>query len=194
MKWSATMTTRAGSKTFLAPICSIARKATGPETSFAMTRSQRTITRSPGAMSSASVWASRIFSASVCGMEPSLRTSEPGSEFPRIDRSFQTHARLRHRLRCLQGKRRCRLGGKAVSVPRVLKAAPSSGAKGTSPVDLALELAAEDALEPRGDGDQRLQVDSGLDALAVQEVHEILRRDVAGGARRERAAADPADG
>ena len=58
------MTTRSGSNTF-APIFSIARNATGPETSFAITTSQRTMTRSPGATSSASVWASRIFSASV---------------------------------------------------------------------------------------------------------------------------------
>src|SRR4051794_865830 len=69
MKWSATITTFAGSKTRSAPIFSIALNATGPETSFAMTTSQRTVTTSPGAMSSASVCASRIFSASVCGNE-----------------------------------------------------------------------------------------------------------------------------
>src|SRR5689334_11237770 len=60
------MTTRAGSKTRVAPIFSIARNATGPETSFAITTSQRTVTTSPGRTSSASQWASRIFSASVC--------------------------------------------------------------------------------------------------------------------------------
>ena len=69
MKWSATITTRAGSKTRSAPICSIARNATGPETSFAITTSQRTMTTSPGARSSTSACASRIFSASVCGNE-----------------------------------------------------------------------------------------------------------------------------
>src|SRR6478735_7703917 len=60
------MTTRDGSKTRSAPIFSIARKATGPETSFAITTSQRTVTTSPGRTSSASACASRIFSASVC--------------------------------------------------------------------------------------------------------------------------------
>src|SRR5690242_9380025 len=49
------------------PIFSSCRNATGPLTSFAITTSQRTITTSPGATSSASQWASRIFSASVCG-------------------------------------------------------------------------------------------------------------------------------
>src|SRR5215471_523790 len=45
----------------------MARNAIGPEMSLVMTTSQRTMTMSPGAISSASVWASRIFSASVCG-------------------------------------------------------------------------------------------------------------------------------
>src|SRR5688500_11920384 len=63
------MTTRAGSKTRSAPMRSIARKATGPDTSFAITRSQRTVTTSPGRSSSASQCASRIFSTSVCGNE-----------------------------------------------------------------------------------------------------------------------------
>src|SRR5262249_15400311 len=47
----------------------IARKATGPETSLAMTTSQRTMTTSPGETSSTDAWASRIFSASVCPNE-----------------------------------------------------------------------------------------------------------------------------
>ena len=38
------------------------------------------------------------------------------------------------------------------------------------------------------------QVDAGLDALAVEEVHEILGADVPGRAWRERAAADSTDG
>src|SRR6478752_981306 len=70
MKWSATMTTRDGSKTRSAPIFSIARNATGPETSFAITTSQRTVTTSPGLMSSASQCARRIFSTSVCANQP----------------------------------------------------------------------------------------------------------------------------
>ena len=45
------------------------------EMSFAITTSQRTITKSPGAMSSASQWASRIFSASVCGTEAEATTA-----------------------------------------------------------------------------------------------------------------------
>src|SRR3990170_8062217 len=65
-KWSATITTLAGSKTAVAPIFSIWRKATGPDTSFAITRSHRTMTTSPGWTSSASQCASTIFSASVC--------------------------------------------------------------------------------------------------------------------------------
>src|SRR3712207_6822541 len=69
MKWSATITTLSGSKTRSTPILCIWRKATGPETSFAMTTSQRTITTSPGVTSSASACARRIFSASVCGSE-----------------------------------------------------------------------------------------------------------------------------
>ncbi len=56
------------SKTFCAPIFSICRNATGPETSFAMTGPQRTIKISPGETSSASVWESSIFSASVRGI------------------------------------------------------------------------------------------------------------------------------
>src|SRR6478735_2073974 len=69
MKWSATITTFAGSKTSETPIFSSCRNATGPLTSFAITTSQRTITTSPGETSSASQWASRIFSASVCGTD-----------------------------------------------------------------------------------------------------------------------------
>src|SRR5262249_19333514 len=68
-KWSATITTFDGSKTLSTSIRSIARKASGPDTSFAKTRSHRTMTTSPGATSSASQWASRIFSASVCPSE-----------------------------------------------------------------------------------------------------------------------------
>src|SRR4051794_28970969 len=69
MKWSATITTFAGSNTSSTPIFSICRNATGPLTSLAITTSQRTITTSPGSTSSASQWASRSFSASVCRTE-----------------------------------------------------------------------------------------------------------------------------
>src|SRR6478672_11487228 len=64
------MTTRDGSNTRFAPIFSIARNATGPETSFAITTSQRTVTTSPGRTSSASQCARRIFSTSVCANQP----------------------------------------------------------------------------------------------------------------------------
>src|SRR3954467_8384886 len=69
MKWSATITTFAGSKTDSTPIFSSWRNATGPLTSLAITTSQRTITTSPGETSSASQCASRILSASVWGSE-----------------------------------------------------------------------------------------------------------------------------
>ena len=74
-KWSGTSTTFAGSNTRFAPIFSIARKAIGPEMSFVITTSQRTITMSPGATSSASVWASTIFWARVCGTEAEATTA-----------------------------------------------------------------------------------------------------------------------
>src|SRR3989442_15982805 len=79
MKWSATITILSGSKTRVAPIFSIARKATGPETSFAITTSQRTITTSPGRGSSTPECAARIFSASVCGTQL-LQVAEGGLE------------------------------------------------------------------------------------------------------------------
>src|SRR3954465_4967431 len=69
MKWSATITIFAGSNTSSTPIFSICRNATGPLTSFAITTSQRTMTTSPGLTSSASQWAGRICSASVCGTD-----------------------------------------------------------------------------------------------------------------------------
>src|SRR3954452_23146734 len=80
MKWSGTRTTFAGSKTFFAPIFSIARNAIGTEMSFVITTSQRTITMSPGATSSTSLWASRIFSASVCGTAGEATTAVPAGQ------------------------------------------------------------------------------------------------------------------
>ena len=100
MKWSATITTFAGSKTSATPIFSICRNATGPLTSFAITTSQRTITTSPGLTSSASQWASRIFSASVCGSE-----RPPGARPPRRPRR-----RRRTSCRCRRGSPRARPG------------------------------------------------------------------------------------
>src|SRR5262245_49674641 len=60
-------------------------------------------------------------------------------------------------------------------------------------VDLSFQRPPELLLEPRGHADERIEVDPRLDPLAVQEVDEVLRGDVPGGARRERAAADAAD-
>jgi hypothetical protein len=39
-----------------------------------------------------------------------------------------------------------------------------------------------------------VEVDAGLDSFALEQVDEILRRDVAGRARREGTAAEAADG
>src|SRR3712207_9133244 len=61
-------------------------------------------------------------------------------------------------------------------------------------VDAAGQLAAQRALEPLRDADQRLEVDARLDALALEQVDEVLRGDVPRRARRERAAAEAADG
>ena len=61
-------------------------------------------------------------------------------------------------------------------------------------VQVALEPAPEQLLEPLGDGDQRVEVDTGLDPLALEEIDEILGGDVSGRLRREGAAAEAADG
>src|SRR5918996_1091856 len=61
-------------------------------------------------------------------------------------------------------------------------------------VDVSLERALQHALEPFGDADQRLQVDPGLDALAVEDVDEALGPDVPGRPRGEGASADASDG
>jgi hypothetical protein len=50
------------------------------------------------------------------------------------------------------------------------------------------------SLAPFGDLDQRVEVDSRLEALAVQEVHEIFRGDVSRCVGREGTAAKTADG
>ena len=53
--------------------------------------------------------------------------------------------------------------------------------------------AGREAFEPRATGDQRVEVDARLDAFALEQIDEVLRRDVAGRARRVRAAAEAAD-
>ena len=55
------------------------------------------------------------------------------------------------------------------------------------------QLAPELAGEPLGDADQRVEVDAGLHALAVEQVDEVLGGDVARRARRERTAAEAAE-
>src|SRR5918996_5332788 len=65
--------------------------------------------------------------------------------------------------------------------------------EGPSAVELALEAPPEDAFEPLGDADQAVEVDPGVDSLALEEVHEILGGDVAGCLRREGAPPEPSD-
>src|SRR5438034_7593681 len=67
----------------------------------------------------------------------------------------------------------------------------SEGASGA--IDVALQAAAEDALQPLGDANQLVEIDAGLDALAVEQVHQVLGRDVPRRLRRVRAAAETAD-
>ena len=55
------------------------------------------------------------------------------------------------------------------------------------------QLAADDVLREVRAVDQRVEVDAGVDPHVVEHVHEILGDDVAGRARRVRAAAEPAD-
>ena len=73
--------------------------------------------------------------------------------------------------------------------------AARSGAARERPgaVDAARQLAAEQLLQPHRDGDQRLEIDARLHALAPEQVEDVLGRDVAGRTRREGAAAEPAD-
>src|SRR5215207_4705077 len=53
--------------------------------------------------------------------------------------------------------------------------------------------AAEDRGDVAGAGEEGLEVDAGVDAHLVEHRHEVLGRDVAGGARRHRAAAELAE-
>src|SRR5580692_1895786 len=62
------------------------------------------------------------------------------------------------------------------------------------PEHLGRELAADDLLRVGGGLDHRVQVDPGRDAHVLDHVHEFLGGDVAGGAGRVRAPAEPADG
>src|ERR671930_1182438 len=61
-------------------------------------------------------------------------------------------------------------------------------------VELSLEASPEDVLEPRRDFAQSGEVEARLDALALEEVDEILGRDVAARAGREWASAEAPDG
>src|SRR5512132_2827306 len=60
-------------------------------------------------------------------------------------------------------------------------------------VDPAREVATQDAREPLGDADEAVEVDSGVDPFATEQVDKILRGDVSRGARSEGAAAEAAD-
>src|SRR5438477_7820570 len=59
--------------------------------------------------------------------------------------------------------------------------------------DLAGQRAADDFLDALGHGHELVEVDPGGDAHRVEAVDQVLAADVAGGARRERAAAETAD-
>ena len=60
---------------------------------------------------------------------------------------------------------------------------------------LALLLsAAQQAFQPLRDGNEGVDIDTRIDPLAVEEVDEVLGRDVARGPRRVRTAAEAADG
>src|SRR2546425_11925772 len=66
-------------------------------------------------------------------------------------------------------------------------ARPCSGA-----VDLALEAAPEQTLEPDRGLDERIEIHAGFDPVAFQQVDEILGREVPRRARRGRTAAETA--
>src|SRR2546423_15261123 len=68
-------------------------------------------------------------------------------------------------------------------------AGPRAGA-----VHLSLQTPAEHALEPLRDADERIEIDAGVDPLALQEIDEILGRDVPGRPRRVGTAAEAACG
>src|SRR4051794_31709243 len=65
--------------------------------------------------------------------------------------------------------------------------------EGAGLVELARQLPAEHAGQPFGDRDQCAEGDARLAAEPMEEVDEILRRDVAGRRGCERTAAEPAD-
>src|SRR5262249_26591350 len=70
---------------------------------------------------------------------------------------------------------------------------PRSGRPPRRPVELPLEPPAEHAFEPARDLDDRVDVDAGLDAVAMELPREVPGRAVPGPLRRDRAAAEPAD-
>src|SRR3954454_17931484 len=59
--------------------------------------------------------------------------------------------------------------------------------------ELPWQVSSENAGDPERCVDERIEVDSGLDALALEQVDEVLGGDVPGRARSEGAAAEPAD-
>src|SRR5207247_2571965 len=65
---------------------------------------------------------------------------------------------------------------------------------GAGSIEVSLQPPSEHALEPFRRRDQRVDVNACLDTLAVEQVHEILGRDVPGRARRVRATAETAAG
>ena len=86
-------------------------------------------------------------------------------------------SRRRSSVAASRGRHRLLLGGEAAGAVDAARVAPGRAA-------------------PRATcatRDQRVEVDAGLDALAVEQVEHVLGGDVAGRARRERAAAEAAD-
>src|SRR3954463_7227904 len=65
--------------------------------------------------------------------------------------------------------------------------------RSTRAVHLARKVSSQDAFEPLRHADQPVEVDPGLDSLAMQEVDEVLGGDVPRRAGREGAAAEPSD-
>src|SRR3954465_11611015 len=59
--------------------------------------------------------------------------------------------------------------------------------------ELPWQVSSENAGDPERCVDERIEVDAGLDALALEQVDEVLGGDVPGRARSEGAAAEPAD-
>ena len=61
------------------------------------------------------------------------------------------------------------------------------------PVNLTLERTPKEIFQPLRDREKGVEIDAGFDALAVEQVDEVLGRDVPGRTRCERAAPDAPD-